>query len=245
MPYVCDVPSLHTAALPLYSNKIVETKQYESFNLDLQCHTVFYVHLWKLWTWGNVSHPLFTFFFSWKGSQVCQPEVRQHVCHGGRAAKICSSWNEWLTTTSSREEELISVISRLSSSLSARSSHLKVKHCSQIAEEVQLMTLLNGCSGDAHSSRHRTEELFENGTLAWKSNPGGTRDMAICRWDYGGHMWQRELMEFLWQMIPMWNTNRVLFPSSIQRAHEQRILFSRKCIISFCNTLDHSPQVTE
>lgn len=187
----------------------------------------------------------YSLFFPWKGSQVCQPEVRQHVCHGGRAAKICSSWNEWLTTTSSREEELISVISRLSSSLSARSSHLKVKHCSQIAEEVQLMTLLNGCSGDAHSSRHRTEELFENGTLAWKSNPGGTRDMAICRWDYGGHMWQRELMEFLWQMIPMWNTNRVLFPSSIQRAHEQRILFSRKCIISFCNTLDHSPQVTE
>lgn len=50
MPYVCDVPSLRTAALPQYIlTKIIQTKNYETFNVGLQYWTVFSLHLWMYW----------------------------------------------------------------------------------------------------------------------------------------------------------------------------------------------------
>lgn len=48
MPYVCDVPSFHTAALPQYIQTCtLKRKKYETFNLDLQ-YRIVYIYIFEV-----------------------------------------------------------------------------------------------------------------------------------------------------------------------------------------------------
>lgn len=109
-------------------------------------------------------------------SSVWILSLQQWVLEGSESA---TADDDWLPPTSSRQKEPISVISRLSSSLSARISDVTFKEYYKRAEDMQLMTLLTAaltvqmviliyaCTG--------LRMFFWIGTCAWKCYPGAAR----------------------------------------------------------------------
>lgn len=224
----CAMPP-RSSFIPQY-NKIMKLKQYETFNLDLQYHTILYVHLWKLWTLKNMSHPLLTLSEKGSWAQFSVDSQPATVSLGGE--QVCYSW-WWLITTNFIQTEgtnqcnqptlIFSVSEDLGCDIQG-----KLRESGGYAANDFAHCSTDCTDGDTHLCLHRTEDVFLNWDVCMEMLPRCCEmmmidDIMVDTWD------TCELMEFLWQMIQMWNTNRVLFPSKYPyKEHMNKIRFCQQ-----------------
>lgn len=176
----------HSSFTSLYSNKIIKTKPYETFNSD-RCRTVLYVHLCcGLEGMCCIHYSLFV--FTRKGTQTnfsmdFQAEVTQ-PCAMEKKWVCCGSLQQqliWLMNTNLIQRGGTNQCNQQTLILTVSEDLRWVKDYSHRAEEVQLMTFYTHYSadctdGNTSSCPHRTGGFFfffltghVSGNLIWRT----------------------------------------------------------------------------